>query len=104
MQQFEDTKQGRRAAREQVGAYYEQELARLLEHVDDAIARYKREELDVHDVDELIHQYHKASQKLWSFCWGQGGGSHALFVARLLDDPELGPAGDWWERAERRRR
>jgi hypothetical protein len=103
VERIEDTKQARRAARERVGAYHEQELARLLERVEEAIERYKRGELDVFDVDDLIHHYKKAAQKLWAFCWGSGG-SHLLTIARLLDDSEFAPAGDWWEQAERRPR
>jgi hypothetical protein len=104
VEHVEDTKQARREARERVGAYYEAELGRLLDRVAEAIDRYRRGELDVYEVDDLIHHYKQATRKLWSFCWGNGGGSHTLTVARLLDDPELGPAGDWWEQAERRRR
>ena len=101
----EATKAERRAARERVSAYYEAELTKLVEHVEQAIARYRAGELDVHDVDETIHRYSKATRELWKFCWGRGSGSHPLFVARTL---EVWAAEaehvDWWEEAERRRR
>jgi Plasmid pRiA4b ORF-3-like protein len=32
------------------------------EHVADAIERYRAGELDVHDVDDVIHRYHKAAE------------------------------------------
>jgi hypothetical protein len=101
---FTDTKAGRRAAQERVAAYYEQELTRLLERVAEALGHLEQGELDVYEVDDLIHRYKKATQRLWSFCWGRGGGSHVLWVARVLDDTEFGPGGDWWEQAERGRR
>jgi hypothetical protein len=99
------TKAERRAARERVSAYYESELAKLIAHVDEALAHYHIGEIDVHDVDDVIHRYSKATRELWKFCWSTGGGSHILFVARTL---ELWAAEadevDWWEEAERGRR
>ena len=47
------------AARERVSAYYETELAKLIEHVEEAIARYRAGEIDVHDMDRVIHRYSK---------------------------------------------
>lgn len=100
----EATKAERRAARERVSAYYEAELAKLVEHVENAIARYRSGDIDVHDVDEVIHRYSNAARELWKFCWSGGSGSHVVFVARTL---ELWAAEaeqvDWWEEAERRR-
>ncbi len=99
------TKAERRATRERVSTYYEAELAKLVEQVERAIARYRAGEIDVHDVDEVIRRYSKAARELWKFCWSGGSGSHLLFVARTL---ELWAAEadevDWWEEAERRRR
>lgn len=101
----EASKAERQAARERVSAYHESELAKLVEHVEQAIARYRAGEIDIHDVDEVIHRYSKAARELWKFCWLGGGGSHVLFVARTL---ELWAAEadevDWWEEAERRPR
>jgi hypothetical protein len=101
----EASKAERRAARERVSAYYEAELARLVERVEQAIARYRAGEMGIHDVDEVIHRYSNAARELWKFCWSHGGGSHAIFVARTL---ELWAAEaddvDWWEEAGRRRR
>jgi hypothetical protein len=99
------TKAEQRAARERVSAYYEGELAKLVERVEDAVARYRAGEIDTHDVDDVIHRYSKAARELWKFCWSQGGGSHAVFVARTLDlwAAEADEV-DWWVEAERRRR
>jgi hypothetical protein len=101
----ESTKAERRAARERVSSYYDAELATLVEQVERAIARHRAGEIDVRDVDEVIHRYSKAARELWKFCWSRGSGSHLLFVARTL---ELWAAEadqvDWWEEAERPRR
>jgi hypothetical protein len=99
------TKAERRAARERVSAYYEAELAKLVEHVDDAVRRYRAGEIVVLDVDDVIHRYSKAARELWKFCWSRGSGSHMVFVARALEvwaaeADEL----DWWEEAEKPRR
>jgi hypothetical protein len=99
------TKADRRAARERVSAYYEAELAKLVERVEQAVARYRAGEIDIHDVDDVIHRYSNAARELWKFCWSQGTGSHGVFVARTL---ELWAAEadevNWWEEAEGRRR
>jgi hypothetical protein len=90
------TKAERRAARERVSAYHQAQLAELLSHVGAAI--------DAYAVDETIHHYHRAAAELWKFCFARGGGTHAEFIAGLLDrmtgDAE---AIDWWERATPRR-
>ena len=74
-----------RSARGSVSAYHQAELAKLVERVEEAVARYRAGEIDVYDVDEVIHRYSKAARKLWKFCWSRGSGSHALFAARTLD-------------------
>jgi hypothetical protein len=58
------TKAERRAARERVSSYYDAELARLVERVEQAIARYRVGEIDVHDVDEVIRRYARALEVL----------------------------------------
>jgi hypothetical protein len=55
-------KEKRRVARALVATYHEAELAGLVEHVAEAIESYRAGELDVHDVDEVIHRYHKATR------------------------------------------
>ena len=95
-------KESRRVARALVATYHEAELAGLVEHVADAIRRYHTGELDVHDVDETIHRYHKATRRLWSFCFSRGS---LETVARTLEHlTEQGERPHWWEEPERRRR
>ena len=67
------SKSERRAVRELVSGYHETQLASLLEHVTAAIDAHRAGTLDVHDVDEVIHQYHRAARELWKFCWFGGG-------------------------------
>ena len=94
----------RRAARERVSAYHQAQLAELLSHVGVAIDRYRTGEIDAYAVDETIHHYHRASAELWKFCFARGSGTHAEFVADLLDRMTAGAeAIDWWERATPRR-
>lgn len=61
------SKAERRTARAAVGAYHEAELARLLEHVREGLERYDAGEIDAFELDELIHHYKRATQKLWTF-------------------------------------
>jgi hypothetical protein len=65
------TKAERRAARERVSAYSEAELAKLIERVEQAIARYRSGEIDIHDVDDVIRRYSRAARELSTFCWSQ---------------------------------
>jgi hypothetical protein len=99
------TKAERRAARERVGAYHEAELVRLLDHVSAAVDQYRAGEIDANALDETIHQYHRAAQELWKFCFSQGGGTHAEMIADMLErmateDNTI----DWWDRGRPGRR
>ena len=94
----------RRVARTLVATYHEAELAGLVEHVAAAIERYRAGDLDVHGVDDVIHQYTKAARELWKFCFLGGSGVHTERVAATLE--LLTAEGDrpnWWAAAERRR-
>lgn len=98
------SKQSRRVALALVATYHEAELTGLVEHVIEAIERYRAGELDVHDVDEVIHRYHKATQELWKFCFSGGSGAHAESIAASLEHLTAeGRRPDWWAAAERRR-
>jgi hypothetical protein len=90
-------KSDRQAAREAVVTYHERQLAVLVEHVGDAIDRFRVGELDSFDVDQVLFQYSRAAKELWKFC--------------NLGDPELAasimherPVVDWWERGAPRKR
>jgi hypothetical protein len=98
------SKEARRVARALIATYYEAELAALVEHVAEAIERYRAGELDVHDVDEVIHRYHTATQELWTFCFRGGSGAYAETVAVTLEHMTAeGERPDWWAAAERGR-
>lgn len=99
------TKAGRRAARERVSAYHQAQLAQLLGHVAAAIDSHRAGEIDAYAVDETIHHYHRAAGELWKFCFSRGGGSHAEFIAGILEDMAASAETiDWWERAIPRQR
>ena len=99
-----NTKAERRAARERVSAYHQEQLAELLSRVAAAIDRYRDGETGACTVDEMIHHYHLAATQLWKFCFACGGGTHAEFIAGILN-PMTADAEtiDWWERATPRR-
>ncbi len=79
-------------------------MAGLLSHIGAAIDRYRAGEIDTYAVDETIHHYHRAAAELWKFCFARGGGTHAEFIAGLLDRMTTGAeAIDWWQRATPRR-
>jgi hypothetical protein len=97
-------KEGRRIARALVATYHEAELAGLVEHVAEAIERYRAGELDVRDVDEVIHRYQKAARELWKLCFLGGSGAYVETVAATLELLTAeGERPDWWAAAERRR-
>ncbi|MGW4520171.1 hypothetical protein [Amycolatopsis sp. NPDC004378] len=97
------TKGERRAAREAVSAYHEARLAELVAHVAEAVDRHRAGELDAFEVDEVIHQYHRARQKLWAFC--ELSGSNAEITVHVLHRmADEGETIDWWERGTTRRR
>lgn len=94
------SKAERRAARQAVGAYHEEELGKLFEHVRDGLAGYDAGEIDAFDLDDLIHHYKRAAQKLWSFCTG----SAEQVAGMLAWMREQGEETDWWKVGEPRRR
>jgi hypothetical protein len=91
------TKAERQAARQQVAAYHEVQLAALVQRVAEAVDRHRGGELDVFEADEVIFQYQRAARQLWAFC--QTTGSHAELTAHIIRRmAEDGEAIDWWER------
>jgi hypothetical protein len=96
------SKADRRAARATVSTYHEGELARLIEHVRDGLAHYDSGGIDAFELDEIIHHYKRATQKLWTFCTGSGARVHstATTIEWLRDQGEL---PDWWEQSTPRR-
>lgn len=91
------SKAERRAAREQVAAYHEEQLSRLVEHLASAIDAYRASEIDAYDVDEVTYQYSRAAKALWKFC----NLTNVEIAARVIAED---PPTDWWERGARKRR
>ena len=88
-----------------MNAYHQTALAELLTNVVAAVDRYRAGQVDACTLDETIHRYHRAAGELWKFCFSGGGGSHAEFIAAVLDRMAAGAETiDWWERATPRRR
>lgn len=98
----ERTKAERRADREAVGSYHEAELAKLLERVRSEFASYDAGTIDAFELDDLIHHYKRAAQKLWSACTGSAGDTERM--ARTLKwQAEHGETTDWWDLGAPRR-
>lgn len=95
-------KSEKRAAVEAVAAYHEAQLAALLEHVAQAVDRFRAGELDAFEVDDIIFQYKRAAKELWKFC----NLGDAVSTARLITDPPEGLAAPegWWEEGAPKRR
>ena len=86
----------RRAARELIGAYHEEQLRGLLERVRDGFRRLDEGEIDAFELDELIHRYKRSARELWKFCGSSGGEwEHAARMLAFLR--EQGQEPDWWE-------
>ena len=90
-------KSDRRAARETVAAYHEEQLGELVGHVQLAIERFQAGEIDAFEVDEVIFQYSRAAKELWKFC----NIGDVEIAARIVREE---PPGAWWVRGARRRR
>jgi hypothetical protein len=90
-------KSDRRAARESVAAYHEEQLGALVRHVELAVQRFQAGEIDAFEVDEVIFQYSRAAKELWKFC----NVGQVEIAARLVRDE---PPCSWWDRGAPRRR
>lgn len=93
----------RRAARQIIGAYHEQQLRALLERVREGFARLDAGELDAFELDDLIHHYKRSARELWKFC-GTGGADWERAVNTLAFAREHGEEPDWWHAGASRRR
>ena len=94
----------RREARRLIGAYHEQQLRLLLERVRDGFARLDAGEIDVFELDDIIHHYKRSARELWKFCGSSG--SEWLRAARTLEflQEQGEELSDWWAAGEPRRR
>jgi hypothetical protein len=57
-----DERARRRAARQLIGAYHDQQLRALLEHVREGFVRLDAGEIDAFQLDELIHRYKRSAR------------------------------------------
>lgn len=89
-------KSDRRQAREAVAAYHEAKLAELLAHVAEAIDRFRSDELEAFDVDEVLFQYSRAAKELWKLC---NIGNIQVAAGQLHEGTPI----DWWERGAPKR-
>jgi hypothetical protein len=55
----------RQSDRALVAAYHEARLGDLVEHVAEAVDRFRAGDHDVFVVDEILHQYQRATRELW---------------------------------------
>lgn len=93
----------KRANREMVAAYHERELRSLLEHVREGFGRLDSGQIDVFEMDELIHHYGRSAKELWKFC-GYGGSRVDWAVHSIEYSRSSGSEPDWWERGRPRGR
>jgi hypothetical protein len=52
--------------------YHEARLGELVEHVAEAVGRFRAGEQDAYAAAEVLHQYSRAAPELWKFCWLAG--------------------------------
>jgi hypothetical protein len=89
----------RRAARELIGAYHDDQLRGLLEHVREGFARLDRSEIDAFELDDLIHRYKRSARELWKFCGSSGSDwERAARTLEFLRSDGVEP--DWWSAGE----
>jgi hypothetical protein len=86
----------RRGARALIAAYHKQPLGLLLERVREGFVRSDAGEIDVFELDELIHRYKRSAAELWKFC-GSSGGGWVRAARTLAFLREEGDEPDWWE-------
>jgi hypothetical protein len=92
----------RREARALVGAYHQEQLRVLLEHVRQGFVQLDAGEIDEFEIDDLIHRYKRAARQLWSFC-GSSGGQWLQAAAALTYMRDRGDGRDWWAESDHRR-
>lgn len=90
-------KEERRAARQLVGDYYQAQLAQLLEHVAEAVDRFRAGDIDPFEADEVMFRYSRAAKELWKFC-------NVVSPDVVASSIQQGEDIDWWERGRPRRR
>ena len=79
-----------------IAAYHMEQLRGLLERVRQGFAKLDAGEIDVFELDDLIHHYKRSAAELWKFC-GSSGGQWELAAGALAHRRERGDEPDWWE-------
>ncbi|HUF32985.1 MAG TPA: hypothetical protein VMN58_07240 [Acidimicrobiales bacterium] len=92
----------RREARAIVGAYHQEQLRVLLEHVREGFDLLDAGEIDEFELDDLIHRYKRAAGQLWTFC-GSSGGQWLQAATALAHMRDRGEERDWWAESAGRR-
>lgn len=77
---------GRRAARAKIAVYHQEQLAALLDRVREAFVRLDAGDIDVFELDDLIHHYKRSAAELWKFCGSTGGQWELAAAADVLAD------------------
>jgi hypothetical protein len=85
-----------------IAAYHQEQLRALLERVREGFARLDAGEIDVFELDDLIHRYKRSATELWKFC-GSSGGEWEQAAGTLAYLRERGEEPDWWEAGASRR-
>jgi hypothetical protein len=91
------SKSERRAAREDVATYHEEQLSLLVMQVAEATDRFRAGELEAFEVDHVLFQYSRAAKELWKFCSLGPVESTASLI-------RTDPPSNWWARAAPRQR
>jgi len=90
----------RREALAIVGAYNQEQLRSLLEHVREGFTKLDAGEVDEFELDDLIHRYKRAAKQLWLFC--ESTGSQVLHAAAAIAQMRNGgEERDWWAESAR---
>lgn len=91
------SKSERESARRIVVEYHQAQLTVLVEHVAEAIDRFRAGTINGFEADEVMFQYSRAAKELWKFC----NDPDLSFTADLIRDNE---SVDWWNRGTPKRR
>ena len=86
-----------------IAAYHMEQLRGLLERVRQGFAKLDAGEIDVFELDDLIHHYKRSAAELWKFC-GQSGGDWERAASMLAWLRDEGEEPDWWQAGEPRHR
>ena len=97
-----ERKAARGTAQERVGRYHEQELGLLVDRLREALRRLDAGEIDVFELDDVVHHYKRAAQKLWSYCVGRGNPESMARALEWAEEHDDRP--DWWALAAPRQR